>query len=54
MTVVHVRAALLEWYARRGYSLTGETKPFPYGDERYGRPTRDDLYFVVLSKRLTS
>jgi GNAT superfamily N-acetyltransferase len=54
MTVVHVRAALLDWYARRGYSLTGETKPFPYGDERYGKPTRDDLYFVVLSKRLTS
>jgi len=54
MTVVHVRAALLEWYARRGYSLTEETKPFPYGDERYGRPTRNDLYFVVLSKRLTN
>ncbi len=52
MTVVHVRAALLDWYARRGYSLTMETKPFPYGDERYGKPTRDDLYFVVLSKRL--
>jgi GNAT superfamily N-acetyltransferase len=52
MTVVHVRAALLDWYARRGYALTGETKPFPYGDARYGKPTRDDLYFVVLSKRL--
>lgn len=54
MTVVHVRAVLLEWYARRGYSPTGETKPFPYGDDRYGKPTRDDLYFVVLSKRLTN
>jgi len=54
MTVVHIRTALLEWYARRGYMLTGEMKPFPYGDERYGRPTRDDLYFVVLSKRLKS
>jgi GNAT superfamily N-acetyltransferase len=53
MTVVHVRTALLEWYARRGYSLTEETKPFPYGDERYGRPTRDDLYFVVLRKSFT-
>ncbi len=52
MTVVHVRAALLDWYARRGYSLTMETKPFPYGDERYGKPTRDDLYLVVLSKWL--
>jgi GNAT superfamily N-acetyltransferase len=52
MTVVHVRTALLEWYARRGYALTAETKPFPYGDTRYGTPTRDDLHFVVLKKRL--
>jgi GNAT superfamily N-acetyltransferase len=52
MTVVQVRAALLAWYARRGYAPTGETRPFPYGDDRYGRPTRDDLHFVVLSKRL--
>ena len=54
MTVVHVRAALLAWYARRGYAPTGEKRPFPYGDERYGTPTRNDLYLVVLSKRLTS
>lgn len=54
MTVVHVRTALLDWYARRGYVLTGETKPFPYGDERFGKPTRNDLYFVVLSKQLKS
>jgi GNAT superfamily N-acetyltransferase len=52
MTVVHVRVALLDWYARRGYALTGETRPFPYGDTRYGTPTRDDLHFVVLSKLL--
>jgi GNAT superfamily N-acetyltransferase len=52
MTVVQVRAALLAWYARRGYAPTGETRPFPYGDDRYGRPTRDDLHFVELSKRL--
>jgi len=52
MTVVHLRAALIEWYQRRGYVLTGETKPFPYGDNRYGIPKRDDLYFVVLQKQL--
>jgi len=52
MTVVNLRAALIEWYKRRGYSLTGQTKPFPYGDNRFGRPTRDDLYFVVLKKEL--
>jgi GNAT superfamily N-acetyltransferase len=52
MTVVHVRTALIDWYKRRGYTLTGETKPFPYGDDRFGTPKRDDLYFVVLRKEL--
>jgi GNAT superfamily N-acetyltransferase len=50
MTVVNVRDSLIAWYERRGYRLTGETQPFPYGDERYGRPLRDDLNFVVLEK----
>jgi ribosomal protein S18 acetylase RimI-like enzyme len=50
MTVVNVRVALIAWYERRGYTLTGETQPFPYGDERYGRPLRDDLQFVVMEK----
>ncbi len=36
----------------RGYLPTGETRPFPYGDERFGIPRRDDLVFVVLEKRL--
>jgi GNAT superfamily N-acetyltransferase len=50
MTVVNVRDKLIAWYQRRGYALTGETKPFPYGDERFGRPLRDDLHFVVLER----
>ncbi|MCU1248118.1 MAG: family N-acetyltransferase [Edaphobacter sp.] len=50
MTVVNVRDTLIAWYRRRGYTLTGETQPFPYGDERFGRPLRDDLHFVVLEK----
>jgi ribosomal protein S18 acetylase RimI-like enzyme len=50
MTVVNVRDILIAWYERRGYTLTSETRPFPYGDERFGRPLRDDLYFVVLEK----
>jgi ribosomal protein S18 acetylase RimI-like enzyme len=50
MTVLQVRSALIAWYERRGYTLTGETEPFPYGDERFGRPLRDDLHFVVLEK----
>lgn len=50
MTVVNVRNILIAWYQRRGYTLTEETRPFPYGDDRFGRPLRDDMYFVVLQK----
>ncbi len=53
MTVVNVREVLIAWYLRRGYHLTGETDPFPYGDDRFGTPLRDDLSFVVLAKDLT-
>jgi GNAT superfamily N-acetyltransferase len=52
MTVVGQRAELIEWYARRGYANTGETAPFPYDDERFGKPKRNDLYFVILEKAL--
>jgi GNAT superfamily N-acetyltransferase len=52
MTVVNVRAKLIAWYQRRGYTLSPKTKPFHYDDDRYGIPLRDDLYFVVLEKSL--
>ena len=52
ITVVNVRHTLIAWYERRGYHLTGEARPFPYGDNRFGVPTRSDLEFVVLSKSL--
>ena len=52
MTVIGQRSELIAWYERRGYRRTGETRPFPYGDERFGIPRRDDLHFVVLAKRL--
>ncbi|HET7530748.1 MAG TPA: GNAT family N-acetyltransferase [Mycobacteriales bacterium] len=52
MTVIAQRADLIAWYERRGYARTGETRPFPYGDERFGRPRQDDLVFVVLRKDL--
>lgn len=54
MTVITIRTELLEWYQRRGYALTGERKPFPYGDQRLGIPRRSDLEFYVLRKSLTS
>ncbi len=52
MTVVHIRDTLIAWYERRGYALTGETRPFPHGDDRFGKPLRDDLAFVVMEKSL--
>ncbi len=52
MTVIDVRDELIAWYERRGYRRTGIKKPFPYGDERFGVPLRDDLRFEVLEKTL--
>lgn len=52
MTVIDVRSELIAWYERRGYVRTGIHKPFPYGDERFGVPRRDDLRFEILRKRL--
>ncbi len=47
MTVIDIRDALIAWYERRGYSFTGETRPFPV--------LRDPpVTFVVLEKRLGS
>ena len=53
MTVIEQRHELIAWYERRGYALTGEFAPFPYGDERFGIPRRDDLRFAVLRKPLS-
>jgi hypothetical protein len=50
--VIVQRAELIAWYERRGYTRSGEYLPFPYGDERFGKPRRDDLRFEILVKRL--
>ncbi|MEU0899445.1 GNAT family N-acetyltransferase [Streptomyces massasporeus] len=52
MTVISVRDDLIAWYERRGYRRTGRMTPFPYGDERFGVPQRDDLQFELLVKEL--
>jgi GNAT superfamily N-acetyltransferase len=54
MTVIDVRDELIAWYQRRGYRRTGEYRPFPYGDPRYGLPKRDDLRFEWLVKPLSA
>ena len=52
MTVINIRESLIAWYQRRGYTPTGESEPFPYGDARFGTPLRQDLRFIVLERRL--
>ncbi|WP_019175714.1 GNAT family N-acetyltransferase, partial [Brevibacterium ravenspurgense] len=52
MTVISKREELIAFYERRGYQRTGETEPFPYGQERFGVPKVDDLEFAVLTKPL--
>lgn len=52
MQVIGQRVELIAWYERLGFVRTGQTAPFPYGQPRFGRPTRDDLHFVVLRRSL--
>ena len=54
MTVVDIRDTLIAWYERRGYARTGETQAFPYHDQRFGVPKRDDLAFIVLEREIIS
>ncbi|MDO9354976.1 MAG: GNAT family N-acetyltransferase [Solirubrobacteraceae bacterium] len=53
LTVIDLRTELIEWYGRRGYEQTGRFKDFPYGNERFGIPARDDLRLAVLAKPLS-
>jgi ribosomal protein S18 acetylase RimI-like enzyme len=53
ITVIWLRQTLIEWYERRGYRTTGERDPFPYEDQRFGVPLRDDLSFVVMEKPIS-
>ena len=52
LVVLSLRIEMVDLYTRRGYTPTGDTVQFPYGDERYGRPTRNDLELVVMAKDL--
>jgi ribosomal protein S18 acetylase RimI-like enzyme len=52
MTVIASRIELIAWYERHGFKKTGETKPFPYGEERFGIPKVENLHFVVLKKAI--
>ncbi|MEH6660191.1 MAG: GNAT family N-acetyltransferase [Parasphingorhabdus sp.] len=50
MTVIRQREDLIAYYERRGYARTGELRPFPHGDRRFGLPKTTELEFAVLRK----
>lgn len=52
MTVIRQRGELIAWYERCGYRRTGEARPFPLDDPRFGMPRTRDLEFVVLARSL--
>jgi ribosomal protein S18 acetylase RimI-like enzyme len=51
ITVISLRQELIKWYERRGYKATGERKPFPSNDPRFGLP-KQQLEFIVMEKQL--
>ena len=50
LTVISLRAKLIEWYERRGFVQTGEHEPFPF-DSATGA-LRTDFDLTVLRKTL--
>ncbi|HEY0211647.1 GNAT family N-acetyltransferase [Acerihabitans sp.] len=52
ISVINVRDKLIAWYERRGFAKTGDSEPFPYDDPNVGKPLRDDLALVTLTKSL--
>lgn len=52
LQVIALRHELIAYYERHGYARTGETRPFPVGDPRFGLPKVEGLSFDVLEKIL--
>lgn len=50
LTVLSQRPELIAWYERCGFTLTGHTQAFPYGDSRFGLPRRDDLVLLGMAR----
>lgn len=51
MSVVHTRQELIAYYERRGYQLTGQSKPYP-ADLNVGQP-KVPLHLVIMQKTLS-
>lgn len=52
LSVINHRHELIAWYERCGFARTGIVHEFPYGDERYGEPLRDDIVLLEMAKTL--
>lgn len=52
MQVIVLRHELIAYYRRRGYRRTGEIRPFPASDPKFGLPKVGGLMFEVLEKTL--
>ncbi len=50
--VITLRTELISWYEKRGFKKTGETKPFPMNDPRFGIPKVEKLEFLVMKKKI--
>lgn len=53
ISVINLRDSLIAWYERQGYVRTGAVEAFP-DDPTVGRPLRDDLTLLTLTKPLVS
>lgn len=51
MTVISLRVELIAFYQRKGFQWTGEVRPFPSHDPRFGIP-KTDLLFHVFEKKI--
>jgi ribosomal protein S18 acetylase RimI-like enzyme len=51
MSVISQRTELINWYKKHGYVDTGEKKPFPENDPRFGIP-KTKLEFIVIEKKI--
>lgn len=50
--VITVRQELMSFYERRGYTRTGQTHDFPYGEPKWGLPKVLGLKLEKLEKKL--
>ena len=52
LLVISLRTEMIDLYLRRGFVPTGGMQAFPYGEDRYGVPRRNDLELLVMAKEL--